>query len=359
MDAITQGLLGATFGQAFFERKLGRKALLWGAIGGIIPDLDLIPTGLMADPMAGWLWHRGPSHALWFGPVVGSLLGYLLWRYYARKLERDPSPAPPLGPPHPGSPEVMWAWIGVMVISIFTHPLLDVFTSYGTQLLSPFDDHRFVINAIGIIDPMYSLTLIVGLLFVRRARDKPRRAQIAALATLTLTSAYIGYCYMQNVKAEEAAAEQLEAAGFEPDRINAYPTVFQPWLRRVVAFSDAEVRVGYLSTWKVVDAEWRTFAIPQDDPRVEAVTATREGQIFAWFAMGQVLPVIIELEGRTQIKLADMRYGLAGADAPSMWGVRAEVTEEAEVVGTPEPYREEMGDTGAAFSRLWELTFPD
>ncbi len=69
MDTPTQALLGAVVGQACFSRKLGKRALWWGALGGAIPDFDLLPIAFMG-PWGEFLYHRGPTHALWFGPVV-------------------------------------------------------------------------------------------------------------------------------------------------------------------------------------------------------------------------------------------------------------------------------------------------
>jgi len=84
VDTPTQALLGAVVGQACFSEKLGKRALWWGALGGAIPDLDVLSVAFMG-PWAEFLYHRGPTHALWFGPVVGSLLGYGVWRWYGRK----------------------------------------------------------------------------------------------------------------------------------------------------------------------------------------------------------------------------------------------------------------------------------
>ena len=112
MDPLTQWLLGASFGQALYGRALGRKALVWGAIVGMAPDLDVVANPV--SPMAEWLWHRGPTHALWFGPVVGPAIGWMLWKWKGGRL-RD--------------------WVGLAIVSLLTHPLLDVFTTYGTQLL--------------------------------------------------------------------------------------------------------------------------------------------------------------------------------------------------------------------------------
>src|SRR5262245_47153862 len=100
MDPPTHGLLGATLGQACFGRTLGRRALVWGAIGAMLPDVDIVmsPTG----PMGEWLYHRGLTHAIWLAPLVGGLLGTVAWHGQRR---RDPG--------HAGSP-APWRWLLVL-----------------------------------------------------------------------------------------------------------------------------------------------------------------------------------------------------------------------------------------------------
>ena len=146
MDPLTHGLLGACVGQTLYGRSLGRPALVWGAVLGMAPDLDILARP--ADPLAEWIWHRGFTHALWFGPVVGGLVGYALWRWKGGALS---------------------AWLALAVMALLTHPLLDLFTSWGTQLLAPFSNRRFALDAVAIIDPAYSLVLAAGIALGLRA----------------------------------------------------------------------------------------------------------------------------------------------------------------------------------------------
>ena len=45
MDSLTQIVLGASVGEAALGRKVGNRAMVWGAIAGTIPDLDVISNG--------------------------------------------------------------------------------------------------------------------------------------------------------------------------------------------------------------------------------------------------------------------------------------------------------------------------
>ena len=65
MDSISQLTLGAAVGEVVLGRKVGNKAILWGAIGGTIPDLDVLSAAFM-DTIDQLIIHRGFSHSIFF-----------------------------------------------------------------------------------------------------------------------------------------------------------------------------------------------------------------------------------------------------------------------------------------------------
>ena len=79
MDSITQASLGAAVAHAAWHKPLGRKALLWGAFFGTLPDLDIVFFSFL-DDVQQLYWHRGESHSIFFVLIGGALLGALLWR---------------------------------------------------------------------------------------------------------------------------------------------------------------------------------------------------------------------------------------------------------------------------------------
>lgn len=325
MDTITQALLGATIGQALFGRRLGRRALTWGAVGGLIPDLDMVARAV--DPMGEMLYHRGPTHALWFGPVVGTALGAAAARSLERR--RASSTAP--------EPDRRRAWIGLFVATLFTHPLLDVFTTYGTQLLAPFSNERFAWDAIGIVDPVYSLLLAAALVVGARLGPAHRTARRVALLALALSSTYVGYCRFLNLEAERVGRADLAARGVAAEEVRAYPTLFQPYLRRLVARDGNTVWVGWLSLYRpsARAPQWSRFE-PNAGAAVAAVRATREGRIFEWFAMGQTAGSVhggANPAGTLTVEIDDIRYGFPAEPGHGLWGMRARVDAEGRVIG--------------------------
>lgn len=299
---------------------------MWGAVGGVIPDLDVI----VAAPFGPWAqleMHRGTSHSLWFGPVVGSLLGYALHHLWYRKREPDGV----------GSPGGRRALALVLGLGIFTHPLLDVFTSYGTQLLAPLSRKRFVIDGVGIIDPFYTVPLLVAVVWaLKLVRRSPRRSARVARAGLALTTAYLLAGALSNHAMASRAERELAAAGIHA-RVVAYSTLLQILLRRVVATSHDEIRVGYVTPLSPAPIAWWIF--PRDrHPLVEHLRRTREGQLFEWFAAGQTHGKV-EPEGEAWLaSLDDLRYGVPGQPETGLWGIRARFDARGKMLAQPERF---------------------
>ncbi len=318
LDPLTQGLLGACCGQALCGRTLGRHALVAGALVGMAPDLDVLANA--AGPLAEWNWHRSLTHSLWFGPVIGPLVGGALWRWKGGALR---------------------AWVVLGVVALLTHPLLDLFTTYGTQLLAPLSRRRFALDAVAIIDPAYSLVLAVGIaLGLRAGLAKPFSRRIAWTA-LAASSLYLVFGLVVNERIEAMAREQLSGQGIDATRVAAYPTLLQLPYRRVVARSGDDVRVGFTSLIRPRPIEWEGFT-QASGPLVESARATAEGRLFEWFAMGEATPRVEPSEAGSVVEFDDLRFGFPGAARDGLWGVRVRLDAAGRPLGPGERFDREL-----------------
>lgn len=339
MDTVTQMLFGATVAQAGFRRKLGRGALPAGALIALVPDLD-VAVGWFGGPFLGWEHHRGITHSVFFGPVIGPLFGWAAWRLQ-RRLAGDRAGV--------SERDALRSWIYLAIAALVTHPLIDLFTSYGTQLLSPFSTYRFAINAMPIIDPIYSLALVVALCIGIFAASRPRLAQDAASVALAFVAAYTLYGWSLNGRVEEVARAHLGGAV----QITAYPTLFQPFYRRIVAESDEAVRIGFYSVLSPAAIEWRTFPL-SGDPRIRMVAELPEARLFRWFSMDRLYWSVLDGEDGTAAVVAfDLRYGLPGSSELGFWGIRA-LLDGAGGLASPVEYMRVSRDASPqALQRFW------
>ncbi|MDF2576896.1 MAG: LexA-binding, inner rane-associated putative hydrolase [Chlamydiales bacterium] len=309
MDIVTQAILGAACGQIICHRRLGKKALFWGAIGGIIPDLDIFIR--TSDPFSGIIYHRGFTHSLFFAPLVSPLLGSLLWKFHKHDNSTE-------------SRKYLKDWILLLFLSLITHPLLDVFTTYGTQLLSPFSNHRFALHAVAIVDPFYTIPLLLPILWAFRDKTSLLTASRSATTLLILTTGYLLYTWYENQQALRLTAEQLSLERVTATKINAYPTMFQPYLRRIVIHTPQDIRIGYLTTWSPQTVNWHIYPSIQS-PLIDKALNTREGRLWNWFTAGDIFPRLIHNPTKDSytIELRDLRYGLPGESLIGMWSIQA------------------------------------
>jgi inner membrane protein len=318
MDPISQAALGAVVGQAAGHDRLGRRAAVVGAAAGTLPDIDVLFT-LHGDLFAELVLHRGITHSLAFVVVAGPLLGYLAYRI--ERWRSDVTGTRPPGHQPPGSR--LPPWLLVTTLALLSHPLLDAVTSYGTQLLQPFSNARFAIDAMPIIDPLYTLVLLCGLF--AGARLWRTAAQPLAQATLLLSCAYVGHAWWLNVAAEREAARQLADEGITGAEVAAFPTILQVHHRRVVARTPEHDRVGFISMWQPCPIVWTEAPRQREHWAVQAFLATREGRIFDWFTMGWGRYHLTTRDGELWVRGTDLRYGFTADPNLSVFMATARV----------------------------------
>lgn len=329
MDPLTQGLLGAAAAQAVFAKKLPRSAALIGFGTGLLPDADVF-IHFPADPVATLVMHRHFTHALTFIPV-GGLVGFALLAWLPMFRGRR------------------WAVLGAAMVAYATHALLDACTSYGTLLFWPFSETRISFDFISIIDPIFTLALLVGVVWAWIAK----RARPAAIG-LALAVTYMGFGAWQHHRAIDAQHRLAAERGHVIDRSRAMPSLFNLVVWRSVYEHDGQlyvdaVRVAPLGPTAVREGGWVEH-YPVEDHSTGDPFVDRSMRDYAWFAddYTAVLP-------GDPTWIADMRYAFITDSVSSIWGLRIRPRDFVEPVAMTGPLdgppREE------ALSRLWHDVF--
>jgi len=266
MDSLTQIALGAAVGTAVLGRKVGARAALWGAVCGTLPDLDvLVPYG---DPVRDFTFHRAESHSLFWLSVASPFLAWIIAR-----LQRSA-----------GASFREW-WL-LTWLALVTHPLLDAFTVYGTQLLLPFSDYPVATGSVFIIDPLYTVPLIVGVVAALRLRTvAPDRAMRWNAAGLALSAMYLGWGLAAQAHVEGVVHRTLAATPLAHSRALVTPAPFNTLLWRVVVMDEGGYREGYYSL--LDDSPYVQFERHASDPTLlEPLQDDWSVQRLAWFTKG-------------------------------------------------------------------------
>jgi len=220
MDSITQAALGAGIVGAVLGRQVGRRALLAGAVLGTLPDMDVVIR--YADPLTGMISHRGFSHSVFVLSAAAVVLTVLA----ASRLCRADKP-------NDDAPSRLRLFMAIW-LALITHPLLDAFTAYGTQLFWPFKPTPTSWASIFIIDPFFTLPLLGAVLWTALRGHTPKRGAVLT-GTLAWCVVYLGLSLVAKQLVETRARQQLQAAGHTVVETFSVPQPFSILLWRVVS----------------------------------------------------------------------------------------------------------------------------
>lgn len=285
MDSVTQITLGAAVGEAVGGREAGKKAPLWGAFLGTLPDLDVLANPFLTEAQS-LAFHRGPSHSLLLTALLAPLLGLLLTRLH------DDGPS--------------WQRWGLLVGTVLlTHIGLDCLTNYGTQIFWPFSYTPVIIGSIFIIDPLYTVPLAVGLLVGLRWNPSARARRRANYLGLALSSAYLIFTLVNKLYVNTVFEAALQKQNHPTERVFTKPTAFNNLLWMGISEGDNGFYVGYYS---LLDAnQGVSFQyVPKKHDLLGDAADNRFVDRLRWFSRGYF---IVRRANDGTLNIQDLRFG--------------------------------------------------
>ena len=346
MDSLTQITLGAAVGEIILGKKIGNRAMLWGAVGGTIPDLDVI-TGVFLTPIQELAAHRGLSHSIVFSVLGALLFGWMIHALYQSKYHRYLAFLGwfllPAGIVYfisrifdnasfgfmssiivgiiligavfllfrkyfvrqielPDATLKDWQWL--MFWALLTHPLLDCFTTYGTQLFQPFSDYRVAFNTVAVADIFYTTPFLLCIILVSYfSRNKMIRRKLAWTG-LAISSFYLMLCVANKYRVNQIWTDTLDSDQVTYSRYMTSPSILTNFLWTCIA----ETEDGYLTgQYSIFDSNRKIqyefvprnelgIKLPDEDPTFECLR---------WFSNGYYSVT----EHPSGIQFNDLRFG--------------------------------------------------
>lgn len=261
MDSITQIVLGAACGEAVLGKKIGNKALLFGAIGGTIPDLDVFVGSLLYDnQIQAMAFHRRFMHSAVFAILGAFGIGWLVFKLYDKGKRK--------------SSTSLNDWRRLFFWSLLTHPLLDCFTPYGTQLFYPFSDHRVALNNIAVADPLYTLPFLICIIVLMFYKRQSRRRQLWLRIGISVSSTYMLFTLGNKIYVDKVFKDSLANQGIEAKRFRTQPTILNNILWYGVAETEDNYYLGFYSLfdsetivndWKIISKSPTIIDVQNED----------------------------------------------------------------------------------------------
>lgn len=285
MDSITHIALGACVGELFVGNKVGRKAMLWGAVAQSFPDIDFI-AGFWMGITDELLAHRGFTHSLLFAALLTPVLAMLAERWHR---------------PHNIS---FTKWAIFFGTEILLHIFLDAFNAYGTAWFEPFSHIRFSFHTLFVAEPLFSIWIgiaFVALLLIKKNRIKRQRW---ALFGLSMCFVYILISVVNKVIVERDVKKALTLQNIKYNRYFTTPTPLNNLLWFAVAETDSGFNIGYRSVFDK-KPEMRFEYFPRNSLLTDSLKLTSDLLNLVRFSQGYYT---IEKWGDTLV-FNDLRFG--------------------------------------------------
>ena len=299
MDPLTQGVLGAVLPQATAAKgKRVATAGLLGFLAGMAADLDVLIRST-ADPLLFLEYHRQFTHSLIFVPLGGLICALLLHAVLGRRRGL----------------EFRQSWL-YCTLGYATHALLDACTTYGTMLFWPFSDERIAWNTISIIDPLFTLPLLLAVVLAGK-RSRPLFARLGLL----WACAYMALGLWQRNEAIEMGYTLAAQRGHAPLRLEAKPSFANILVWKIVYetgdryYVDA-VRAG-IAPRVYQGSSLEKLDISRDLPWLQSNSQqARDIERFRWFSNGYIAqdPVFPN-------RVIDIRYSMIPNEMAPLWSI--------------------------------------
>jgi inner membrane protein len=333
VDSLTQIVLGAAVGEATLGKKVGNRAMMWGAIAGTIPDLDVL-LRLMVDQVTATEWHRGFSHSIVFCLLLAPILGWFVnWIHKKRNVGVKG-----------------WTWLFFM--ALVTHPLLDAHTTWGTQFFWPFD-LRLAYKNIFVVDPLYTVPFIICVLIAMfYKRTNPKRQKWNRWG-IYISSGYMAITILLKAVTYSEFKEQLREQGISYVEMDTRPTP----LNTILWNAQIKTENGFvMAYYSLFDSKPIQFSeeIPRNDTLIEQYKDQKVIKQLKKISEGWYF--IEEEEGK--LYFVDLRFGQMGFDPNAddfLWKFELTTNEKGEL--NPERIRPDMtkiGGFGDAVTSLWD-----
>jgi len=298
MDPLTQGVLGAVLPQACVSKKTVAVAGIFGFLSGMSADLDVLIRSA-ADPLLFLEYHRQFTHSLIFIPFGGMLCAVVLYALYGRLAG--------LG----FKQSYVYCTLGYA-----THALLDACTTYGTMLFWPFSDARIAWNTISIIDPLFTLPMLVLIVLAGIVR-RPVFAKVALVWGLS----YMGLGLLQRNEAIDMGYEIASARGHNPIRLEAKPSFANLLVWKIIYETRDKFYVdavrARLSPTVFPGSSVDKLNISKDLAWLDKDSQqARDIERFRWFSNGY-----IALDPHNDSRIIDIRYSLVPNEVAPLWSI--------------------------------------
>ncbi len=319
MDTLTHVVTGGVIAKAINDQRIGHWGMVAGLAMGAFPDADFV-LGFFKRQLF-LQYHRDFTHSFLLIPFYGLFFSWLFVKISKR--------------PH------FWSFYKIFLYVLLSHVFLDLLTSYGTMIFSPFFEHRFAWDLVFIIDLIFSGILVLPWLvsfFLKQGAQWVCRGSLIGLAV------YILFCWFQHGEALKEARHFSKGLGEKVIQVAALPQPGSPFRWALYVETKANVYQGFVDLTRKDAPEpispqssffsrldslyypsrnipFQSWEKMPDSPWVKKALTSEGVKFFYWFARFPVVKSVNSTDGRHRVEFMDVRFYLPGIRLPFVYYV--------------------------------------
>ena len=283
MDSFTQIVLGVSVAHVALNKSVStKKIFLLGAIVATLPDLDIYIAKIFNDPLTEIEIHRGFSHSILFFLLLGVLITCLIKNSFKETTKKQ--------------------LFATTFLILLTHSLVDVFTTWGTQLFWPIKD-KIALKSIFVVDLFYTIPLLMGVVLGLKNKRK-----LFTYSGLILSSMYLvwGLVVQQIVmsRVEDQFYAQYPSKNI---KTTVKPTFSNSFLWNVIV---QDVDGFYISDYSIFDSKEMNFQhFPQNKNLIDHLNDANINRLKEISENQYIIT-----ENKNGLVFNDLRFGLLKND---------------------------------------------
>lgn len=288
MDTLSHLVLGACIGEALLGKKIGKKAMLWGALANNFSDVDVFFTPLF-HPVDALFIHRGITHSFLFLILITPIFGWTFCKWNKSKTAS------------------MKNWILFFFIALLAHPLLDSCTVYGTGIFEPLSHYRLQFTSLFIVEPLYTLPLLIAFIVLLILKKDSAKRKFWTKFGLMSSTLYLALTICNKLYIGKVFSDSMKKQNIHFTDYYSSPTPFNTILWYVVAKDTNGLWIGYYSHFdKSKDIKFSILS--QNDSLADDLIQNEAVQKLIRFSQGYYC--FTKRDGELYIN--DLRFAFAG-----------------------------------------------
>ena len=318
MDTTTHALAGYMIAKTGLTKDTGKWGTIAGVSASIFPDVDLVLRPFLSMELL-LKYHRHLTNSVLLIIPFSLLFAWLFVKISGVRRFRT--------------------FFLIWVVELLAHTFLDLITSYGTMILSPFSNYRFTLDWVFIIDLLLASTFLIPLIVLHLWK---RRSQTLARISIALASLYIAFCGYNHLWALSLAKSYAGQNGLVTETIASVPQPLSPFRWGNYILTEKKIYQGFVNLIGAEDKstgegnflsrflaryqpisrlqyrEWDRF---DNSPWVEKALRLEGVKTFYWFARFPVARDRGVVNGNHRVEFFDLRFGSIDGRRPFLYVV--------------------------------------